>query len=75
MLAGAVLAESTDINVRGAGLGVIGGIVFTFVVIATIFLVRNMNMRIKRLPDEFESPIDDEAASPGTNSDGATAQQ
>lgn len=62
--AGALLAESSDINVRGAGLGILGGLIFSGIVIATIFLVRNMNMRIKHLPDEFPAPpTTDESAS------------
>jgi hypothetical protein len=54
--ASAVLAESSDINIRGAGLGIFGGIVFTAIVIAVILLARSMNMRIKRLPDNFDEP-------------------
>ena len=49
-----IKAEGILENFTGPGLGIIGGIVFTVIVIASILLVRNMNMRIKRLPDEFE---------------------
>ena len=49
-----IKAEGILENFTGPGLGIIGGIVFTVIVIASILLVRNMNMRIKRLPDEFD---------------------
>lgn len=54
--AGAVLLESSDISVRGAGLGLFGGLLFTAVVVSVILLLRNMNMRIKRLPENFDDP-------------------
>jgi hypothetical protein len=60
--AGAVLLESSDINVRGAGLGLFGGLLFTVVVVSVILLLRNMNMRIRRLPENFDEPAS--AASP-----------
>jgi hypothetical protein len=63
--ASAVLLESSDINVRGAGLGLAGGIVFTAVVVAVILLVRNMNMRIKRLPEDFDDAATPPADGPG----------
>ena len=49
-----IKAEGILENYTGPGLGLIGGLVFTAVVIASILLVRNMNMRIKRLPDDFD---------------------
>lgn len=69
--ASAVLLESSDINVRGAGLGLLGGLVFTAIVIAVIFLVRNMNMRIKRLPENFDEPeaSSSDASAPGRRED------
>jgi hypothetical protein len=71
--ASAVLVESSDINIRGAGLGIFGGIVFTAIVIAVILLARSMNMRIKRLPDNFDEPApkatENSDPSNGTGSD------
>jgi Na+-transporting methylmalonyl-CoA/oxaloacetate decarboxylase gamma subunit len=55
-MASAVLLESSDINIRGAGLGLFGGFVFTVLVVVLILLMRNMNMRIKRLPENFDAP-------------------
>jgi cyclohexanone monooxygenase len=52
-------------NFTGPGLGIIGGIVFTVIVIASILLVRNMNMRIKRLPDEFDDSTTPDAKEKG----------
>jgi hypothetical protein len=56
---------AADISTRGAGLGLVGGIVFTSIVVASVFLVRNMNARIKRLPqDPGPSGADGHEAAP-----------
>ena len=55
----AVVAEGILENFTGPGLGWIGGILFTLIAIVTILLLRNMNMRIKRLPESFEVPTED----------------
>ncbi|KGA12317.1 MAG: hypothetical protein GM44_0115 [actinobacterium acAMD-2] len=60
-----IKAEGILENFTGPGLGLIGGVFFTLLVIATILLVRNMNMRINRLPDEFEEPTTSEAKDEG----------
>ena len=56
-----VVAEGILENFTGPGLGWIGGALFTLMTIATILLVRNMNMRIKRLPETFEESTEDHA--------------
>lgn len=48
-----VLAEGILENFTGPGLGWIGGALFTLILVVTILLMRNMNMRIKRLPETF----------------------
>ena len=60
-----IKAEGILENFTGPGLGIIGGIVFTAIVIASILLVRNMNMRIKRLPDEFDDSATPDAKEKG----------
>ncbi len=60
-----IKAEGILENFTGPGLGIIGGIVFTVIVIASILLVRNMNMRIKRLPDEFDDSATPDAKEKG----------
>ena len=60
-----IKAEGILENFTGPGLGIIGGIVFTVIVIASILLVRNMNMRIKRLPDEFDDSATPDAKEMG----------
>ena len=49
-----ILADPVDISTRGAGLGLVGGLIFTLIVIATILLIRDMNRRVRRLPDDDE---------------------
>lgn len=48
------LADPVDISSRGAGLGLVGGIIFTLIVVATILLIRDMNRRVRRLPEDDE---------------------
>ena len=60
-----IKAEGILENFTGPGLGLIGGVVFTIIVIASILLVRNMNMRIKRLPDEFDDSATPDAKEKG----------
>jgi hypothetical protein len=60
-----IKAEGILENFNGPGLGLIGGVVFTLLVVASILLVRNMNMRINRLPDEFEDPTTSDAKDEG----------
>ena len=60
-----IKAEGILENFTGPGLGIIGGIVCTVIVIASILLVRNMNMRIKRLPDEFDDSATPDAKEKG----------
>ncbi|MGH3429322.1 MAG: hypothetical protein ACRDQZ_17440 [Mycobacteriales bacterium] len=54
--------------------GPIAGIVILLLGIATVFLVRNMNKRLRRLPSQFENeekPADLAAATPASKSEDA----
>jgi hypothetical protein len=51
-----VVTAAVDITTRGAGLGLVGGLIVTAVAVSAILLVRNMNSRIRRLPDDFDGP-------------------
>jgi len=51
--AGAVLLAVDESRVSAGPLGLL---VVILMVVATIFLIRNMNRRLKRLPREFPSP-------------------
>lgn len=71
MLAFDLLAENNFGDTRSGGLaGPMGLFIIVLLVVATVLLVRNMNMRIKRLPAEFpERPGDrkpDDADQPPT---------
>jgi hypothetical protein len=52
----ALIHAAEDITVRGAGLGLVGGIVVTGIAIGAILLWRSMNSRIRRLPATFDAP-------------------
>ena len=43
----------------GPGWGGSAGCVFSIIVVATVLLLRNMNKRIKRLPETFEESTED----------------
>lgn len=48
----------------GSAAGPMGLFLLIFLIVATVLLIRNMNKRLKRLPDSFEAsaPASDEAA-------------
>jgi hypothetical protein len=52
------LAETNNFgDTRSGGLaGPTGLVIILLLVIGTIFLIRNMNARLRRLPDRFEPP-------------------
>lgn len=66
MISADALVAAVDISKRGAGLGIVGGIVFTAIVISAILLLRNMNQRINRLPQDMG-----EADAPSDATDGS----
>jgi hypothetical protein len=66
MLALDLLAENNFGDTRSGGLaGPMGLLIIVLLAIATIFLIRNMSARIRRLPAEFPDP-----AESGKSSDG-----
>jgi len=51
------LAENNFGDTRAGGLaGPTGLVIILLLIIGTIFLIRNMNARLRRLPDRFEQP-------------------
>ncbi|WP_433610726.1 hypothetical protein ACQP2P_42090 [Dactylosporangium sp. CA-139114] len=57
MSALAVLAENNFGDTRSGGLaGPMGLLIIVLLGIATVFLIRNMTARIRRLPAEFPDP-------------------
>ena len=69
MLALDVLAENNFGDTRSGGLaGPMGLFIIVMLAIVTIFLIRNMTARIKRLPAEFPDPqVPDEAGPKSAN--------
>ncbi|MFI5914647.1 hypothetical protein [Dactylosporangium sp. NPDC051541] len=64
-----VLAENNFGDTRSGGLaGPMGLLIIVLLGIATVFLIRNMTMRIRRLPAEFPDP---DAPKDVANKDGA----
>jgi hypothetical protein len=52
-----VLAENNFGDTRTGGLaGPLGLLIIVLLGVATVFLIRNMNARLRRLPDEFPAP-------------------
>lgn len=49
--------------------GPIGLLIIVLLVIATVLLIRNMNARLRRLPDRFPDPVDPRQASTGEGDD------
>jgi hypothetical protein len=73
---GTATMAAVDITTRGAGLGWLGGVVVTGVVVAAILLMRNMNQRIKRVSERHDQGFDPGAAgssgSAGGSEDGVS---
>lgn len=54
-----LLAENNFGDTRSGGLaGPMGLFIIILLAVATVLLVRNMNMRIRRLPDRFPDPAE-----------------
>lgn len=52
-----VLAQNNFGDTRTGGLtGPMGALVIVLLAIATVFLIRNMNKRLRRLPESFDPP-------------------
>jgi hypothetical protein len=70
-----VLAENNFGDTRSGGLaGPMGLLIIVLLGIVTVFLIRNMTMRIRRLPSEFPDPdaepkADDPQRADSTGSD------
>ena len=45
--------------------GPLGLLVVLLMVVATVFLIRNMNGRLKKLPKEFPPPVDEKTPGKG----------
>ena len=56
----AVLAVDAD----RVSAGPLGLLVVLLMILATVFLIRNMNARLKRLPREFPPPDDQQGKTP-----------
>jgi hypothetical protein len=72
--AGAVLAVNNFGDTRSGGLaGPMALLIIVLLAIATVLLIRNMNARLRRLPDHFpgqESPGHDTPAQGSSGQDG-----
>ena len=65
-----LLAENNFGDTRSGGLaGPMGLFIIVLMAIATVFLIRNMTARIKRLPAEFPDPAADQPG-PAETADG-----
>jgi hypothetical protein len=60
MIAAQVLAENNFGDTRSGGLaGPMGLFIIALLVVATVLLIRNMNARLRRLPDQFPDKRDE----------------
>ncbi|HEX5595828.1 MAG TPA: hypothetical protein VFX61_07395 [Micromonosporaceae bacterium] len=63
MLIAELLAQNNFGNTRSGGLaGPMGLFLIAVLAITTVLLIRNMNARLRRLPDRFPQQVKDEAA-------------
>ena len=61
-----VLAQNNFGDTMSDGLaGPMGLLIIVLLAIATVFLIRNMNSRLRRLPDKFPKQEPDGPAQPG----------
>jgi len=68
---GGLPAQNNFGDTRSGGLaGPMGLLIIVLMAIATVLLIRNMNARLRRLPDRFPDQDGDEA--PGTDDSGQT---
>lgn len=67
------LAQNYFGNTRSGSLaGPVGAFLIVALAVTTVLLIRNMNARIRRLPERFEQPADQGAE---TRSDGQVHQE
>lgn len=70
LTAAQVLAENNFGDTRTGGLaGPMGLFLIVLLAIATVLLIRNMNARLRRLPDRFPDQLDNDATN-GTDREG-----
>lgn len=63
-------AQNNFGNTRSGSLaGPIGGFLIAALVVTTILLIRNMNARLRRLPERFPPPRPEVGATPGVEPD------
>ncbi|HEX5542120.1 MAG TPA: hypothetical protein VFX60_11265 [Micromonospora sp.] len=63
MVIAELLAQNNFGNTRSGGLaGPMGLFLIVLLSIVTVLLIRNMNARLRRLPDRFPHQVSDEAA-------------
>jgi hypothetical protein len=68
-----VLADNNFGDTMSGGLaGPTGLVVILLLVVGTIFLIRNMNARLRRLPDHFGDDPPTESGEPGSMADEST---
>jgi hypothetical protein len=64
-----IFAENNFGDTRdGAPAGPMGLFIILMLAVVTVFLIRNMNARIRRLPDRFPDQSDDTGDGPATPS-------
>ncbi|MFY1673096.1 hypothetical protein ACN27G_24550 [Plantactinospora sp. WMMB334] len=70
LTAAQVLAENNFGDTRTGGLaGPMGLFLITVLAVATVLLIRNMNARLRRLPDRFPEQPEEEASAGDTPAD------
>jgi hypothetical protein len=52
-------------NLSGGLAGPTGLVIILLLIIGTVLLIRNMNARLRRLPESFDQPADREPDQPG----------
>ncbi|GAA4204895.1 hypothetical protein [Actinocatenispora rupis] len=68
LAAGLPLAQNNFGDTEAGGLaGPLGLVVIVFLAIATVLLIRNMNRRLRRLPDRFDSTSTPDGGLPQTD--------
>ena len=68
-----ILADNNFGDTMSSGLaGPTGLVVILLLVVGTIFLIRNMNARLRRLPDHFGDDPPTEPREPGAMADEST---
>jgi hypothetical protein len=72
VIGGAALAVNNFGDTRSGGLaGPMALLIIVLLAIATVLLIRNMNARLRRLPDRFPGQDEDRPGSDGAEPDAA----